>query len=113
MEEGRKIVIASGCTAKPWRGAQIRKRDISIAWMLSCGLVFISIFAAAAQSPFTLVSHGVRARVVVGANEPDFVFRAAQDFTNDVKRITGADLPLVRGTSAQAGDVRVATVPTD
>ena len=115
MADGRKIVVAvsSGCKAKPWRGAQIRKRGISISEMLSCCLVFMSIFAAAAQSPFTLVSPSVRARVVVGADEPDFVFRAAQDFTNDVKRITGADLPLVRGTMAQAGDVLVATVPTD
>ena len=52
---------------------------------------------APAASGFTLVSPAVRARVVVGEGEPGYVFRAAQDLTNDVTRITGADLALTRG----------------
>ena len=58
---------------------------------------------------FTLVGKETRARVVVGADEPGYVFRAAQDFTNDVKKITGADLALTRGTAPRPGDVFIST----
>jgi hypothetical protein len=58
---------------------------------------------------FTLVGKETRARVVVGADEPEYVFRAAQDFTNDVKKITGADLALTRGNAPRPGDVFIAT----
>ena len=64
---------------------------------------------ATSASGFTLVSPGTRARVVVGEAEPGYVFRAAQDFTNDVKKITGAELALVRGNAPRAGDVFIAT----
>ncbi len=58
---------------------------------------------------FTLVGKETRARVVVGADEPGYVFRAAQDFTNDVKKITGADLALTRGNAPRPGDVFIST----
>ena len=72
-------------------------------WILGIAAIALSV------SGFTLVSPGKRARVVVGEGEPGYVFRAAQDFTNDVKKITGADLALVRGNAPRAGDVFIAT----
>ena len=77
--------------------------------VLGCILVVLS--AARAANGFSLVSPGARARVVVGEGEPGYVLRAAQDLTNDVKRITGADLALVRGDEPCAGDMFVATKP--
>ena len=64
---------------------------------------------AVAGSSFTLVSPETKARIVVGASEPDYVWRAAQDLTNDVKKIAGADLALVRGDSAGSGNVFIVT----
>ncbi|MBQ6008643.1 MAG: glycosyl hydrolase 115 family protein [Kiritimatiellae bacterium] len=67
--------------------------------------------ACAVVQAFTLVGPGARARVVVASDLPGFVWRAAQDLTNDVKKITGADVPLVRGGPARSGDVSVAVRP--
>ncbi|MCQ2394738.1 MAG: hypothetical protein MJ249_10665 [Kiritimatiellae bacterium] len=74
--------------------------------MLSFGLLLTVLHAAQA---FTLVSDSAKARIVVGADEPEPVYLAAVDLTNDVKRISGADLELKRGTSAAKGDVFIAT----
>ena len=68
-----------------------------------------SLALAMGANGFTLVSPSVRARVVVDEREPNYVFRAAQDLTNDVKKITGADLALVRGAAPQVGDMFVVT----
>ena len=69
----------------------------------------VLIALGAAADGFTLVGKETRARVMVGADEPGYVFRAAQDFTNDVKKITGADLALARGNAPRPGDVFIAT----
>ena len=71
-------------------------------------LVAAVLLTVSAAQAFTLVGPGAQARVVVDQSLPDCVWRAAQDLTNDVKKITGADLPLVRGASAQLGDVNIA-----
>ena len=71
-------------------------------------LVGAVMLGALGAGGFTLVSPDVKARVVVDEGEPDYVLRAAQDLTNDVKKITGAGLALVRG-APQSGDVFVAT----
>ena len=47
---------------------------------------------AFAASAFTLVGPGSGARVVVSPELPGCVWRAAQDLTNDVRKITGVDL---------------------
>ena len=75
--------------------------------MLAATALLVALGAVA--DGFTLVGKEVRARVVVGADEPGYVFRAAQDFTNDVKKITGADLALTRGNAPRPGDVFIAT----
>ena len=75
--------------------------------------VFGASLATLAAEGFTLVSPTVRARVVVGEGEPGYVFRAAQDLTNDVKKITGADLALVRGGTPRPGDMSIVTAPRD
>ena len=67
--------------------------------------------ACAVVQAFTLVGPGARARVGVASDLPGCVWRAAQDLTNDVKKITGADVPLVRGGPARSGDVSVAVRP--
>lgn len=72
-------------------------------------IVAVCCLTAVAGSSFTLVSPETKARIVVGASEPDYVWRAAQDLTNDVKKIAGADLALVRGDSAGAGNVFIVT----
>ena len=72
--------------------------------------VFAACACAVAQA-FTLVGPETRARVVVASDLPGYVWRAAQDLTNDVKKITGADMPLVRGGPARSGDVSVAVRP--
>ena len=74
-------------------------------------LVVAATLAMSAAQAFTLVGPGAQARVVVDPSLPDCVRRAAQDLTNDVKKITGADLPLVRGGPARSGDVHVAVNP--
>ena len=76
---------------------------------LALGAAGLLALGAGAADVFTLVAPGTRARVLVGADEPEYVFRAAQDFTNDVKKITGADLALTRGNTPQPGDVFIAT----
>ena len=91
---------------QPGRAALLRGRNGSPALVAA-----ITLMACAAQA-FTLVGPGAQARVVVDPNLPDCVWRAAQDLTNDVKKITGADLPLVRGGAIKPGDVNVA-VRTD
>ena len=58
-------------------------------------LVVAATLAMSAAQAFTLVGPGAQARVVVDPSLPDCVRRAAQDLTNDVKKIPGADLPLV------------------
>ena len=75
-------------------------------------LIFLSVatFGLAANA-FTLVSGEAQARIVVGANEPEYVWLAAADLTNDVRKISGRSLALVRGNSAVAGDVFIATEP--
>ncbi|MBO4709355.1 MAG: hypothetical protein J5727_06200, partial [Kiritimatiellae bacterium] len=73
-----------------------------------CCVLGASLATLAAEG-FTLVSPTVRARVVVGEGEPGYVFRAAQDLTNDVKKITGVDLALVRGGTPRPGDMSIAT----
>ena len=73
-----------------------------------CCILGASLTTLAAEG-FTLVSPTVRARVVVGESEPGYVFRAAQDLTNDVKKITGTDLALVRGGTPRPGDMSIAT----
>ena len=78
--------------------------------MNKLAVVGIVMLGALGAGGFSLVSPDMKARVVVGEGEPDYVLRAAQDLTNDVKKITGADLALVRG-APQAGDVFVATKP--
>ena len=76
----------------------------------------ITLLACAAQA-FTLVGPGAQARVVVDRKLPDYVLRAAQDLTNDVKKITGVDLPLmrpvryVRGFRVLPGDLHVTVKP--
>ena len=75
--------------------------------MLAATALLVALGAMA--DGFTLVGKETRARVVVGANEPEYVFRAAQDFTNDVKKITGADLALTRGNAPRPGDVFIST----
>jgi len=79
--------------------------------MKALGCVLVVLSAVQAAEGFALVSPSARARVVVGESEPGYVLRAAQDLTNDVKRITGVDLALVRGNVPRAGDVFVATKP--
>ena len=74
-------------------------------------LVVAATLVLSVAQAFTLVGPGARARVVVDPNLPACVWRAAQDLTNDVKKITGADLPLVRGAAVQPGDVHVAVKP--
>ncbi len=73
--------------------------------------IVFSAFVAIASGvqAFTLVSENAKARVVVGADEPEHVYLAAVDLTNDVKRISGADLELVRGASPAKGDAVIAT----
>ena len=71
-------------------------------------LVAAALLAVSSVQAFTLVGPGAQVRVVVDPNLPDCVLRAAQDLTNDVKKITGADLPLVRGGAVKLGDVHVA-----
>ena len=78
----------------------MKKRMLAATVLLALGAV---------ADGFTLVGKETRARVVVGANEPGYVFRAAQDLTNDVKKITGADLVLLRGNAPRPGDVFIAT----
>lgn len=73
-------------------------------------LVATALLAVSAAQAFTLVGPGAQARVVVDPL-PDCVWRAAQDLTNDVKKVTGTDLPLVRGAAVQPGDVHVAVKP--
>ena len=87
---------------QPGRAALLRGRNGSPALVAA-----ITLMACAAQA-FTLVGPGAQARVVMDQTLPDCVWRAAQDLTNDVKKITGADLPLVRGEAVQLGDVHVA-----
>ena len=76
----------------------------------------ITLLACAAQA-FTLVGPGAQARVVVDRKLPDYVLRATQDLTNDVKKITGVDLPLmrpvryVRGFRVLPGDLHVTVKP--
>lgn len=76
---------------------------------LLCGLL---VGAASAAQAFTLASKDVRARIVVGEGEPDFVRLAVADLTNDVRKITGIDLPVASGAPC-AGDVYVATAPQE
>ena len=66
---------------------------------------------AFAASAFTIVGPGSGARVVVSPELPGCVWRAAQELTNDVRKIAGVDLPLFRGDEAQKGDVFVAARP--
>ena len=91
---------------QPGRAALLRGRNGRTA------LVATVMLAVSAAQAFTLVGPGAQARVVVDPNLPDCVWRAAQYLTNDVKKITGADLPLVRGGAIKPGDVNVA-VRTD
>ena len=72
-------------------------------------LAFAAVLFTSAVQAFTLASPVKCARVVVGADEPECVWLAAADLTNDVRRITVRSLELVRGDSASAGDVFVAT----
>ena len=73
-------------------------------------LAVIAAVGVSEASAFTLVDGGTRARIVVGESEPEFVWLAVSDLTNDVKKIAGADLELVRGASAAKGDVFISTV---
>ena len=88
---------------QPGRAALLRGRNAS-----RTALVAVVMLAVSTAQAFTLVGPGAQARVVVDQKLPDCVWRAAQDLTNDVKKITGADLPLVRGGAVQPGDVHVA-----
>ena len=74
-------------------------------------LLLAAVASACSVHGFTLASRDVRARVVVGDGEPEYVLRAAQDLTNDVKKITGIDLALARGAEPRVGDMFVATRP--
>ena len=73
-------------------------------------LVAASLAASAAHA-FTLAGPGCSARLVVARDMPEFVVLAAQDLTNDVKRISGVDVPLLRGDEARKGDVFVTARP--
>ena len=72
-------------------------------------LFALMVFSGGVQA-FTLVSENAKARIVVGAEEPESVFLAAVDLTNDVKQISGVNLDLRRATSAARGDVFIQTV---
>ncbi len=64
------------------------------------------------QSPFQLVSqNGAAARVLVAADEPEYVFRAAEDLAGDVEKITGVRPALMRGGEPAPGDVFISTAP--
>lgn len=75
-------------------------------------IVFMVLMAlltapAGAVQSFTLVSPESCASVVVDVAAPESVWLAAVDLTNDVKKISGMDLALLRGVSAAEGDVFV------
>lgn len=70
--------------------------------------VFATIIAVDVQA-FTLVSPVRKARIVVNESESECIWLAAVDLTNDVKKITGRALDLVRQAKAQEGDVYIST----
>ena len=96
------IKVQSGFRALDWNGFMTNGKE---------GVWFLDDFSVEPVHGFTLVSREARARVVVGEGEPGFVLRAAQDLTNDVRKITGVGLELVRGNAPRAGDMFVATKP--
>ena len=81
--------------------------------MKPAALLLAALAAASSAHGFALASRESLARVLVAEGEPDYVLRAAQDLTNDVKKIAGVDLELSRGSAPRAGDVFVATRPRD
>ena len=76
--------------------------------MMKRQLILLAGLAGFTAQAFTLVSKDVQSRIVVGADEPEFVRLAVADLTNDVRKITGRSLAVVSGAPC-AGDVCVAT----
>ena len=67
---------------------------------LVLGAAGLLALGAGAADGFTLVAPGARARVVVGADEPEYVFRAAQDLrarTPRRKRLRAAPARTAHG----------------
>ena len=92
------------------RSSAERKRKVRII----CGTILtataaLSVHGAFDETSFALLSSDVRGRVVVDDSEPAYVYRAAQDLTNDICKITGASLPLLRGVGMRRGDVCIRT----
>ena len=78
--------------------------------VLSLPLSLAALSLAVSAQAFTLVSKDACATVVVGEGEPESVWLAAVDLTNDVRKISGRDLQIRRGNAAEKGDVFISTV---
>ena len=61
--------------------------------------------------PFTMVSPKAKARIVLAKGEPSFIELAAADLSSDVRKITGAELPVIKGKKPRKGDVYICTRP--
>ena len=73
-------------------------------------ILFLSVLSLSLSAEsFTLVSPQKKGRIVIAKGEPEFITLAAGDLARDVKKITGAELQIVKGKKAKPGDVLICT----